>query len=104
MKSALQGKKDKGIIQETKPIEKTPSKENPTVIPRKVKNLFQIPGFQHYSALMKLRLIVSAIFLLCTVAMILLFVGGWEISAVLLLLGYFLLFILMVKLFTIKNL
>ena len=104
MKSTLLGKKDKDIIQHTKPIQNISSKEDSVGIPRKERTIFQIPGFQHYSALMKLRIVVSTIFLLCTISLILIFVREWVISAVLLLVGYFLLFILLFKLFTIKKL
>jgi hypothetical protein len=84
--------------------ESTRLKENKVEITEKERNLFQIPNLQHYSALIKLRIVVSAIFFLCTISMIVIFVGGWVISAILLLIGYVLLFILLIKLFMTKRL
>jgi len=79
-------------------------KENIAEITNNERSIFQIPGFKQYTALMKLRIVVSVIFSFCTISMILIFVGGWVISAVLLLIGYILLFILMIKLFITKKL
>lgn len=104
MKVKLLSKKDKEKTQDTKQMEKISLKEDTIKIPKKESTIFQIPGFQQYTALMKLRIIVSLIFFLCTISMILIFVGGWVISAVLLLIGYILLFILMIKLFMTKKL
>jgi len=97
-------KKETDKNQETKQIISKLQKEEKVKATKKESSLLQIPGFQQYSALMKLRIVVSTIFLLCSVSMILLFVGGWEISAVLLLIGYVMLFILMFKLFIVKKL
>jgi hypothetical protein len=89
---------------ETKPVIKKLQKEPKNEGTKKDSSLFQIPGFQQYSPLMKLRIAVSTIFVLCTIAMVLIFANGYVISAILLLLGYILLFILMLKLFRIKRL
>lgn len=104
MKVKLLSKKDKDKPQDIEQMEKKSVKEDPVEVTKKERNIFQIPGFHHYNALMKLRIVVSSIFLLCTISMILIFVGEWMISAVLLLLSYILLFILMIKLFRIKKL
>jgi len=104
MKVKLLNKKDKDKPQDTKQMEKISVKQDAVEIPKKEITIFQIPGFQQYTALMKLRILVSSIFFLCTISMILIFMGGWIISAVLLLIGYILLFILMIKLFMTKKL
>ena len=88
----------------TKQVVKKLKKEQIEEETKKEGGLFQIPGFQQYSALMKLRIIVSTIFMLCTIAFILIFANGYVISAILLLLGYIFLFILLLKLFRIKKL
>jgi len=97
-------KKETDKNQETKQMISKLQKEEKVESTKKVSSLLHIPGFQQYSALMKLRIVVSTIFLLCSVSMILLFVGGWEISAALLLIGYVMLFILLLKLFRVKKL
>ncbi len=103
-------KRNKEEEQEIKPVgkkikkEQMPEKEQ---VPENVqtgRGLFQISVFSQYNALMKLRIVVSTIFLLCTIAVLLIFVNQWAISAVLLILGYILLFILLLKLFRIKKL
>jgi hypothetical protein len=98
----LNREKDKN--QETKQVISKLQKEEKIESIKKESSLFQIPGFQHYNALMKLRIIVSTIFILCTIAMILIFANGYMISAVLLLIGYVMLFILLFKLFRVKKL
>jgi hypothetical protein len=104
MKIKFLNKKDKDKSQALKQKESITVKKEATEITKKERNIFQIPGFKQYNALMKLRIVVSLIFFLCTISMILIFVGGWVISAILLLIGYVLLFILMIKLFTTKRL
>jgi hypothetical protein len=89
---------------ETKQVVKKLSKEQNLEVSKKESSIFQIPVFSQYSTLMKLRIVISTIFLFCTIAMILIFANGYVISAILLLLGYILLFILMLKLFRIKKL
>jgi uncharacterized membrane protein len=95
-------KEDK--IQEKKQIETKMKKQEKTEVTKKESTIFQLPGFQQYSALMKLRIVVSTIFILCTIAMVLIFANGYMISAVLLLIGYVMLFILLFKLFRVKKL
>ena len=107
MKVKLLNKKDKDKPQETKQKDNILLKENPVEVPKvpkKERNIFQIPGFQKFPALMKLRVIVTIIFLLLTVAFVLIFMNGYMISAVLIMLSYILLFILMIKLFMTKKL
>jgi len=104
MKMKILNKNDKNKPRESKQEENMTFKEGTSEITKKERNIFQIPGFRQYTALMKLRIVVSLIFFLCTISMILIFVGGWVISAVLLLIGYILLFILMIKLFITKRL
>ncbi len=98
----LNREKDKN--QETKQVISKLQKEEKIESIKQESSLFQIPGFQHYNALMKLRIVVSTIFILCTIAMILIFANGYMISAVLLLIGYVMLFILLLKLFRVKKL
>lgn len=96
-------RKKEDDLQDKKRIEKI-KKEETVEISQKEKSLFQIPGFQQYSALTKLRIVVGVIFILCTAAMVLIFANGYMISAVLLLIGYFMLFLLLLKLFRVKKL
>jgi cell division protein FtsX len=98
----LNREKDKN--QETKQVISKLRKEEKIETIKKEGSIFQIPGFQQYSALMKLRIVVSMIFILCTAAMVLIFANGYMISAVLLLIGYVMLFILLLKLFRVKKL
>jgi hypothetical protein len=98
----LNREKDKN--QETKQFISKLQKEEKIESMKKESSIFQIPGFQQYTALMKLRIVVSTIFILCTFAMILIFANGYMISAVLLLIGYVMLFILLLKLFRVKKL
>ena len=97
-------KRNKEEEQEVKPVAKKIKKEQVTETVKTSRSLLQIPVFSQYNALMKLRIVVSTIFLLCTVALVLIFANGWVISAILLLLGYVMLFFLLLKLFRIKNL
>jgi hypothetical protein len=98
----LNREKDKN--QETKQVISKLRKEEKIETIKKEGSIFQIPGFQQYNALMKLRIVVSTIFILCTIAMVLIFANGYMISAVLLLIGYLMLFVLLFKLFRIKKL
>jgi hypothetical protein len=97
-------RKNKDKNQEKIRIENKIKKEEIVESTQKESTIFQIPGFQQYSALMKLRIIVSTIFILCTIAIVLIFANGYMISAVLLLIGYVMLFILLFKLFRVKKL
>lgn len=104
MKLKLLNRDNNEKTRKSKKVENIKLKENKVEITDTERSLFQIPGLHHYNALIKLRTVVSVIFFLCTSSMILIFVGGWVVSAVLLLIGYALLFILMVKLFITKKL
>jgi len=104
MKVKLLKKNIKDKNQETKQVENKILKEEQVEMVKKEGSIFQIPDFQHYNTLMKLRIGVSTIFLLFTIAMILIFANGYMISAILLLIGYVLLFILLFKLFRVKKL
>jgi hypothetical protein len=104
MKMKLLNKKDKDKPRETKQKENMLLKEDTIEITKNERNIFQIPGFQQFSSLMKLRMSITIIFLLLTVAFVLIFMNGYIISAVLILLSYVLLFILMIKLFMTKKL
>lgn len=104
MKVKLLNKKDKDKPQETKQKENIPLKEDTVEVPKKESNIFQIPGFQQFSTLMKLRVIITIIFLFLTVAFVLIFMNGYMISAVLIFISYVLLLILMIKLFRTKKL
>ena len=96
--------KEKVMFQALKQEESITVKKNSAEIINNERTIFQLPGFKQYTALMKLRIVVSVIFSMCTIAMIILiFVGDWAISAVLFLIGYILLFILMIKLFITKK-
>jgi hypothetical protein len=97
-------KKSKSKKTQKRQIESIPLEEKKVESVRTERTLFQIPGLQQYTALMKLRIVVSTIFILCTFAMILIFANGYMISAVLLLIGYVMLFILLLKLFRVKKL
>jgi len=94
--------KDKN--QETKQSTNLRPKEENVVNIQNERSIFQISKFQQLNALMKLRISVSVIFFLCTISVIFIYLGGWMVSALLLLVGYILLFILMIKLFIVKKL
>jgi uncharacterized membrane protein len=104
MKKKLPKKNDGNKPRALKQEESITVKEDTEEITKNERSIFQLPAFMRYTALMKLRIAVSLIFSLCTISMISIFVGGWIISAVLLLIGYLLLFILMIKLFITKKL
>jgi hypothetical protein len=71
---------------------------------KKTRISLKIPGFHQLSVVMKLRVVVTTIFLLCTIAVALVFVTDFVYPAILLILGYVLLFIFMIKLFLTKRL
>jgi hypothetical protein len=105
MKIKFLNKKNKDNHQESKQEKSMTFKKDTSEITKKERNIFQIPGFQQYNALMKLRIVVSSIFFLFTISLIILiFFDDWWIFAVLCLIGYILLFILMIKLFMTKYL
>jgi hypothetical protein len=94
------GNKPRALKQE----ESLTVKKDTEEITKNERSIFQLPGFKQYTALMKLRIVVSVIFSLSTISIISIFFGGWIISAILLLIGYFFLLILMIKLFITKKL
>jgi hypothetical protein len=96
--------REKEKDQETKKVINKLQKGEKIEETNKQSSLLQIPVFQQYNALMKLRIVVSMIFILCTIALVLIFANGYMISAVLLLIGYIMLFILLFKLFRVKKL
>jgi|GEM_PF-1455607 len=105
----LKTKKD--TDQQTKPRASKLQKEEKPASVKRENSLLQIPipGFNHYSALMKLRIVVSVIFLFITITILLLIfaannTGMWQISALLFLFGYVMLFLLLLKLFRVKKL
>lgn len=63
-----------------------------------------IPRFSWLTTLLKLRIVITTLFLFLTLAFLLIFMNGYVISAVLLLFSYVLMFLLMIKLFMVKNL
>ena len=64
----------------------------------------EIKSFSNLNTLMKLRLIVTVIFLLSTLSILLIFANNWVIPAILILISYLMVFVLMIKLLTIKKL
>jgi hypothetical protein len=71
---------------------------------KKEKMSLKIPGFQNLHVLTKLRVAVTTIFFLCTLAVLLIFITDFVYPAFLLVFCYLLLFVLMVKLFITKRL
>jgi fatty acid desaturase len=104
MKIKLRKKNNKDKPRTLEQEESITIKKDTTEITKNKRNLFQIPVFREYNALMKLRIVVSVIFSLCTIALILILAGSWLIAFVLLLIGYLLLFIFMIKLLITKKL
>jgi len=92
------------LKQEEKPLLTEGQQEDLKQEVKKEKMTLRIPGFQHLPLLSKLRVIIGTIFMLCTLAVLLIFVIDFIYPAILLLLCYLLLFILTVKLFMIKRL
>ncbi|KYK21708.1 hypothetical protein AYK25_03080 [Thermoplasmatales archaeon SM1-50] len=104
MKEKILKKNSKNKKQETKQGDSLHPKEEKVESMPKEENIFHIPKLQQFNTLMKLRISVSVIFFLCTISIIFIFLGGWPVSAFLLLMGYIFLFILMIKLFLVKKL
>jgi hypothetical protein len=100
----LPKKKERQIPIEPKGEDIKPLLEEHRESPKKQKLSINIPGFQHLNALLKLRVVITSLFVLYTLAILLIFANGYMISAVLILLSYALLFILMIKLFMTKKL
>ena len=104
MKAKLLKNNEKQKKQGTEQIESPSTKEEKVKNKNTGRSIVQLLGFHQYSALTKLRIAVSTIFFLCTVSLIFIFIGGWLASAFLLLIGYILLFILMIELLRVKKL
>ena len=68
------------------------------------RKMFEIKSFSKLNVLMKLRLVVTVIFLLSTCSILLVFVSDFFIAVVLILISYLMLFVLMIKLLFIKKL
>jgi hypothetical protein len=100
----LPKKKEQQMPIEPKAEDITPLLEEHRESPKKQKLSISIPGFQHLNALLKLRVVITSLFVLYTLAILLIFANGYMISAVLLLISYIFLFILMIKLFITKKL
>jgi len=71
---------------------------------KKEKKSQQLISIIKMNTLMKLRLIVGLIFALSTLSILLVFISDFVISAVFIFMSYILVFGLMIKLFTIKEL
>jgi hypothetical protein len=97
-------KKEQQVPIEPKGEDITPLLEEYKESPKKQKLSISIPGVQHLNTLLKLRIVISFVFILYTLAILLIFVNGYIITAVLILLSYVVLFILMIKLFMTKKL
>ena len=74
------------------------------MIKKKEKNLLELMRLKKLDALLKLRIIVGSIFALSTLAIILVFIVDFIFSAVFMLLSYFMVFVLMIRLFAVKKL
>ena len=74
------------------------------MIKKKEKNLLELMHLKKLDALLKLRIIVGSIFALSTLAIILVFIVDFIFSAVFMLLSYFMVFVLMIRLFAVKKL
>jgi hypothetical protein len=71
---------------------------------KKEKKLQELMSIRKMDTLMKLRLIVGSIFALSTLSIILVFITDFVVSVVFILISYIMVFGLMIKLFTIKEL
>ena len=90
--------KDKVIVKNTelKKVTKKEMKNN--------RKMFEIKSFSNLNLLMKLRLVVTVIFLLSTLAFLLTFISDILIAVVMILISYLMVFVLMIKLLIIKKL
>ena len=104
MATKLRKKKEQEIPLKPPVAESTPLLEEHTETPKKQKLSISLPGFQHLNALLKLRVVITTLFVLYTLAILLIFANGYMISAVLIFISYVLLLILMIKLFRTKKL
>ena len=71
---------------------------------KKEKKSQELMSIRKMDTLMKLRLIVGSIFALITLSIILVFITDFVVSVVFILISYIMVFGLMIKLFTIKEL
>jgi len=104
MATKLPKKKEQEIPLKPLVAESTPLLEEHKETPKKQKLSISIPGFQTLNTLMKLRVVITTLFVLFTFAILLIFANGYMISAVLIFISYVLLLILMIKLFRTKKL
>jgi hypothetical protein len=70
---------------------------------KKEKKLQELMSIRKMDTLMKLRLIVGSIFALSTLSIILVFITDFVVSVIFILISYIMVFGLMIKLFTIKE-
>jgi len=70
----------------------------------KKRKFLEIKSFSNLNTLMKLRLIVTVIFLLSTLSILLVFIADFVIAVFLILISYLMVFVLMIKLLVIKKL
>ena len=66
--------------------------------------ILDFTNISNLNTLMKLRFIIALIFTLSTIAIILVFITDFFISVIFILFSYLMVFGLLIKLFTIKNL
>ena len=104
MKLLTKKEQEKPMVTNQAIQEKKPVKEEPVEQIKNEKRTLEIPGFQQLKALAKLRLAITIIFLLSTLAILLVFITDFVIAAIIILISYVLLFLLMIKLFMIKKL
>ena len=71
---------------------------------KKEKKSQELMSIRKMDTLMKLRLIVGLIFALSTLSIILVFIVDFVFPAVLILISYIMVFVLMIKLFTVQKL
>jgi len=71
---------------------------------KKEGKILEMNGLNGISTLKKLQLIVSLIFILSTLAIVMILIGGWVIAGVLVLISYLMIFGLTVKLLMTKKL
>ena len=71
---------------------------------KKEKKSLELMSLRKLDTLMKLRLIVGLIFALSTLSIILVFIVDFVFPAVLILISYIMVFVLMIKLFTVQKL
>ncbi len=91
----------------TKEDNKTDDVESKITMRAELKNkrkMFEIKSFSNLNLLMKLRLVVTVIFLLSTLSILSVFISDFFIAVFLILISYLMVFVLMIKLLVIKKL